>query len=87
MNIAVQTSDLDHTRIDGTRVYLRELLNHFGEENPEITWTLYHQNEFNRALTPKMFSHYKERRIPFPFVWMQTRFAYEMFRETPDKLK
>lgn len=30
MKIAVDCADLDHSRIDGTRVYLKNILNHFG---------------------------------------------------------
>ena len=30
MKLAIQASDLDHARIDGTRVYVAELLKLFG---------------------------------------------------------
>ncbi len=86
MRIAVQASDLDHARIDGTRVYLRELLKRFGEIDGADTFTLYHKGKFNPALTPPKFPHYKERTLPFPKAWMQTRFAWEMFQQKPDKL-
>ncbi|TXH01988.1 MAG: glycosyltransferase family 1 protein [Candidatus Moraniibacteriota bacterium] len=86
MRIAVQASDLDHTRIDGTRVYLFELLKRFGEINTKDLFTLYHKTVFNSLLTPPSFENYQALPLPFPKAWMQTRFAWEMFRVKPDKL-
>lgn len=86
MNIAVQASDLDHARIDGTRVYLKELLKRFGTIAPGTDFTLYHRGMFNPALEPPVMPNYHERSLSFPFAWMQTRFAWEMFRTRPEKL-
>lgn len=86
MRIAVQASDLDHARIDGTRVYVRELLRRFGPLSPETEFLLYHKSVFNPALAPPPFPNYAERVRPFPYAWMQTRFAWEMFRHRPDRL-
>jgi glycosyltransferase involved in cell wall biosynthesis len=86
MRIAIQASDLDHERIDGTRVYLRELLRRFGSLAPETDFTLYHRGMFNSSLTPPKQANYKEEQIPFPWAWMQTRFAWELFHTRPDKL-
>ncbi|MFA9262360.1 MAG: glycosyltransferase family 4 protein [Undibacterium sp.] len=86
MNIAIQASDLDHERIDGTRVYVRELLRRFGSLSPETDFFLYHKNTFNPALAPPQLPNYIERAISFPYAWMQTRFALEMYRSRPEKL-
>ncbi len=86
MNIVVQASDLDHARIDGTRVYLRELLKRFGAIMPEAEFALYHKGVFNPALAPPRMANYQERTLPFPYAWMQTRFALEMFLRKPEKL-
>ncbi len=86
MKIAIQASDLDAQRIDGTRVYLKELLRRFGTLSPETDFFLYHKHTFNPVLEPPKFQNYEERAIPFPKAWMQTRFAWEMFRTRPDKL-
>lgn len=86
MQIAVQASDLDHARIDGTRVYLLELLKRFGELNTSDDFTLYHKGSFNQALTPPDFPNYRVKSLSFPKAWMQTRFAWEMFQHSPDKL-
>jgi len=86
MKLAIQASDLDHTRIDGTRVYVRELLRRFSPLSPETEFLLYHRGNFNPVLAPPAFSNYAEYSVPFPRAWMQTRFAYEMFRVRPDRL-
>lgn len=82
----MQASDLDHARIDGTRVYLKELLQRFGKLDPKARFLLYHQREFNPALLPPQFSNYTVKACPFPIAWMQTKFAWEIFRERPEKL-
>ncbi len=86
MRVAIQASDLDRERIDGTRVYLRELLRRFGPLAPETAFTLYHKGVFNPVLAPPSEKNYREKSLPFPFAWMQTRFAWELFRIRPDKL-
>lgn len=84
--IAIQASDLDHRRIDGTRVYLKELLNRFGVLNTEMIFRLYHQRVFNVKLAPPNFTNYLVRSFSFPFAWMQTRFLWEIFLTSPEKL-
>lgn len=86
MHIAIQASDLDHVRIDGTRVYVAELLKRFGTLSPETEFALYHKGSFNPALAPPKLANYTEVSLPFPYAWMQTRFAWEMFRVRPDRL-
>lgn len=86
MRLAIQVSDLDHARIDGTRVYVAELLKRFGSLSPETNFLLYHKGIFNPALAPPDHGNYEERSLPFPYAWMQTRFAWEMFRTCPDRL-
>jgi glycosyltransferase involved in cell wall biosynthesis len=86
MRIAVQVSDLDHERIDGTRVYLKELLKRFGSLSPGTKFALYHKGVFNPVLAPPEMPNYVERSLPFPYAWMQTRFALEMFLQKPEKL-
>lgn len=86
MRVAIQASDLDHSRIDGTRVYLRELLRRFGTLSPETHFHLYHKRDFNPSLAPPALSNYVAEQLSFPHAWMQTRFAWELFRTRPDKL-
>ena len=86
MRLAIQASDLDHSRIDGTRVYLKELLKRFGVLSPETEFSLYHKRSFNLLLAPPAFQNYHETSLSFPYAWMQTRFALELFHARPDKL-
>lgn len=86
MRVAIQASDLDHERIDGTRVYLRELLKRFGPFSPETLFDLYHKATFNSLLAPPIRENYRELRIPFRWAWMQTRFALALLWERPEKL-
>ncbi len=86
MKVAIQTSDLDHSRIDGTRVYLRELLKRFASISPDTDFTLYHKGSYNPVLAPPEAPNYTVVSLPFPWAWMQTRFALELAIHRPDKL-
>ena len=86
MKIAVNAADLDHPRIDGTRIYIQNLLKNFGLQNREDRFLIYHKNDFNLQLTFPEFENYKIVKKPFPFWWTQTRFAWEMLRTKPDVL-
>ncbi len=86
MNIAIQAADLDAVRIDGTRVYILHMLRHFGALALTDTFSIYHRTKFNPALTPPFFQNYKVKAMDFPCLWTQTRFAWELFSNTPDVL-
>ena len=86
MRVAIQARDLDHNRIDGTRVYVKQLLERFADLAPEVEFTLYHRDIFNYRLTPRKAPNYVEKRLRGRFAWMQTSFALEMFRVRPDKV-
>lgn len=86
MRIAIQAADLDADRIDGTRVYILNLLRRFGSITPQDDFYIYHKNEFNPELVPPNFSNYKIKKINFPFLWTQARFAWELLKNKPDVL-
>lgn len=86
MNIAVQAADLDAARIDGTRVYLLELLKRFGTLSPETSFDIFHRRTFNPELAPPDASNYSVKKVSSPAFWMQTRFPLELFRSKPDKV-
>lgn len=86
MKIAIQAADLDHARIDGTRVYIKNLLEHFGRLDQSSEFLIFHKNEFNPELKPKEFPNYKIIRKPWPFFWTQMRLSYALWREKPDVL-
>jgi glycosyltransferase involved in cell wall biosynthesis len=78
MKIAIQAADLDSKRIDGTRVYLLNMLRRFGKLSPDDDFFIYHKDKFNPELAPPNFPNYKIKEIRCPFYWTQTRFAIEM---------
>jgi glycosyltransferase involved in cell wall biosynthesis len=86
MRIAINAADLDHCRIDGTRIYIQNLLNEFGLLNKKDRFLIYHKNEFNPQLKFPVYENYDIRKIAFPFWWTQSAFALEMFREKPEAL-
>jgi glycosyltransferase involved in cell wall biosynthesis len=86
MRIAINAADLDHSRIDGTRIYIQNLLKNFGLQNREDRFLIYHKNKFNSQLIFPKFENYEIADMPFPFWWTQTRFAWEMWRTKPDIL-
>jgi glycosyltransferase involved in cell wall biosynthesis len=86
MNIVVQAADLDATRVDGTRVYLRELLRRFGTIAPEECFTICHKGTFNPELAPPEFPNYSFDIVPGEHLWMQTGFAKRLFELRPERV-
>lgn len=86
MRIAIQAADLDADRIDGTRVYILNLLRRFGGLAPQDDFYIYHKSEFNPELVPPNFPNYKIKKINSPLLWTQTRFAWELLKDKPDVL-
>ncbi|MDD5396431.1 MAG: glycosyltransferase family 1 protein [Candidatus Moranbacteria bacterium] len=86
MKIAIHASDLDHQRIDGTRVYLANMLKNFGLLDKKDSFVIYHQNDFNPHLAPPILPNYDIKKLPFPSLWTQTRFAWQLFWDKPDVL-
>lgn len=86
MRIAIQASDLDSERIDGTRVYLLNMLNRFGQLAPNDDFLIYHRINFNPNLEPKNYPNYNIIKKDFPFYWTQIRFSFELSKSKPDRL-
>ena len=86
MKIAIAAADLDNERIDGTRVYLLNMLKNFGALDSRSEFFVYHKSNFNSHLTPPKFANYFFKKMPFPKFWTQTRFAWELFRDKPEVL-
>ncbi|HAR99846.1 MAG: Glycosyl transferase group 1 [Candidatus Moranbacteria bacterium GW2011_GWC2_37_73] len=86
MKIAIHCADLDHKRIDGTRVYLYNMLKNFGILDKKDVFEIYHRSDFNPRLTPPTFSNYAVKKLSFPFLWTQTCFAWKLLFDKPDVL-
>ncbi|MEI6587839.1 MAG: glycosyltransferase family 1 protein [Candidatus Moraniibacteriota bacterium] len=86
MRIAIQVADLDASRIDGTRVYIHNMLKFFGKLDLSSEFILYHKNKFNPELTPPEFDNYQVKQKSFPFFWTQAWLANELRKDMPDVL-
>lgn len=86
MKIAIQAADLDNKRIDGTRVYLLNVLKYLGKISPEDEFIIYHKANFNPELVPPNFKNYKIIKINNFKLWTQTRFALELWRNKTENL-
>jgi len=84
MQIAINCADLDHNRIDGTRVYIKKCLDYFGALDNYSVFTLYHKMKFNPELKPEIYPNYQNEIIPYPFWWVQTRLGFELNYTLPD---
>ncbi len=81
--IAINAADLDHQRIDGTRIYIKNCLDRFGLFEEKDRFSIYHRAEFNPQLAFRKFANYEIVKLEFPFWWTQLRFAWEIFRTKP----
>ena len=86
MKIAIHCADLDHSRIDGTRVYILNMLRNFGVLSHDERFFLYHRKDFNPQLAPPKLENYYFRKHDFPFMWTQTRFALDVWKDKSDIL-
>ncbi len=75
MKIAIDVADLDCERIDGTRVYIQNVLKYLGKLAPEDEFFLFHKSEYNKLLKPEKFKNYKDESIGKWFWWTQWKFA------------
>ena len=50
------------------------------------SFCIYHQNQFNPLLAPPTFENYSVKKLSFPALWTQIRFAWQLFRDNPDVL-
>ena len=86
MKIAIQAADLDAERIDGTRVYILNLLKYFGKLDQTSEFLIYHKNKFNPQLSPPDFPNYKIKAKNLSHLWTQTLFAGSLWKDKPDVL-
>jgi len=84
MRIAVHASELDVDRIDGTRVYISEMLRRFSDKARDDLFLIYHQKNFNQSIAPPKKENYHIKRLAHVLLWTQTRFAYDVLKEKPD---
>ncbi len=83
MKIAIDTADLDCERIDGTRVYIQNVLKYLGKLAPEDEFFLFHKTEYNELLRPVEFKNYHDKSLGNGFWWTQIKFARAVWKLKP----
>ncbi len=82
MKIVIHASELNEVRIDGTRIYLSELLKRFYRFSNH-GYTLYHKGEINPVfnIPNEKYNLKKLQKVP---MWTQSIFAYNLFGDKQD---
>ncbi len=84
MKIAIPCADLLRQRVDGTQIYLENVLRHFAQKELDADFYLYYpakpQNGFAQN---KRFSHHV---LSWRHFWTQTRLPLALFSHRPDVL-
>ena len=86
MKIAIHSADLSDNRIDGTRVYLFNMLKQFGLMDLSDEFLLYQTKKFNKELEPPVLNNYHPKRTRKTPLWTQTIFARRLWKDDPEVL-
>ena len=84
--IGIDAADLCYKRIDGTRIYILNLLEHFGEIAPDALFYIYLKGDLNPDLHFKMFPNYRIVKESFPFLWTQIKLPQMVKKNKPNVL-
>ena len=84
--IGIDAADLCHKRIDGTRIYIYNLLERFGKVAPETLFYIYLKGKINPQLRFREFPNYLLRNADFPLFWTQLKLPVMLKKEIPDVL-
>jgi glycosyltransferase involved in cell wall biosynthesis len=84
LKIAINCSELDFERIDGTRVYVSQVVSRLGNIDTEDQFLLYHRKKFNPVLAPVTGANFREIILPDQAGWTYRRFSESLVREKPD---
>jgi len=85
-SIGIDAADLCHKRIDGTRIYIYNLLERFGRVAPETLFYIYLKGALNPELRFKKFPNYIQRNSNFPFFWTQLKLPRLLKQDMPSVL-
>ena len=84
LKIAIHGSELDGGRVDGTKVYISEVLKRIGSLGEDDEFHIYHKGKFNRELQPPKCKNYHIKTLAKMPLWTQTVFAGELWKTRPD---
>ena len=86
MKIAIDAADLCDERIDGTRIYIKNVLDHLGGVGEKDSFFIYLKGEINKELDFKKFPNYSPKRSSAYFFWTQLKLSSELRRDNPQVL-
>jgi glycosyltransferase involved in cell wall biosynthesis len=86
MKIAIDAADLCDQRVDGTRIYIKNVLDHLGAIGKNDSFFIYLKGDLNEELRFKRYPNYFLRKSKAPFFWTQSKLLSELKRDNPDIL-
>jgi glycosyltransferase involved in cell wall biosynthesis len=84
--IAIDAADLCYDRVDGTRIYIKNVLDQIGKFDQKNRYLIYLKEQLNPQLKFKIYPNYEIKKSKSTFFWTQTRFPLELFKDAPQLL-
>lgn len=84
--IGIDAADLCHKRIDGTRIYIYNILQRFGSIAPDTLFYIYLKGELNPDLRFKKHPNYLLRNDESSFFWTQLKLPKLLKKDMPSVL-
>ncbi|MBD3299727.1 MAG: glycosyltransferase [Candidatus Moranbacteria bacterium] len=84
--IAIDAADLCYDRVDGTRIYIKNVLDKLGKYDKDNLYYIYLKGELNPQLKFKIYPNYRIITSTFPFFWTQLKLPFLLFKDRPDIL-
>lgn len=84
--IGVDAADLCYDRVDGTRIYIWNMLERFGKIAPETLFHIYLKGEANPKLVFKKYPNYEIKIAKSPLFWTQLRLPSLLKKTSPSVL-
>ncbi len=86
MKIAIDAADLCDKRVDGTRIYIKNVLDFLGGIKKTDSFFIHLKGQPNKELNFKQYPNYFLRESRAPFFWTQGKFSFEVKKDKPDVL-
>ena len=84
--IGIDAADLCYSRIDGTRIYILNMLERFGVIAPKTLFYIYLKGQLNPYLRFKKFPNYQIENRRMPALWTQIMLPHLIRKTRPDVL-
>jgi glycosyltransferase involved in cell wall biosynthesis len=84
MKIAIHTKELENARVDGTMVYIANVLQGMQKVIDEDDVYLYHAKPYNTRMHITPHTQFHDRLVSQGFLWTQTRFTSALWHDQCD---